>query len=147
GLRTLLDRAAARSAADLDLAPILEQLAAPAVAPPRASAPPAEAPRRSRPPAERGAPSAPPAAAARHTLRIDFDKLDLLLNLVGELVVSKARPHPGLASLSSLPRALGGRRRRARRRPGRQPALAAGPAPLPEELSRLQRLLGAVVHE
>ncbi len=71
---------------------------------------------------ERHAPSSPgtgaierPAEpATKQTLRVDFDKLDSLLNLVGELVLSKAGLHTTVASLGALSRELEGQVRRAR---------------------------------
>ncbi|HEY7956607.1 MAG TPA: response regulator [Polyangia bacterium] len=54
-------------------------------------------------------------ADARQTLRVDFEKLDALLNLVGELLLSRARLHGSVASLAALSRELDGQLRRARR--------------------------------
>lgn len=65
------------------------------------------------------------------TLRVDFDKLDGLLNLVGELVLGKARLGNDVTSLQALNRELDGHLRRAR---GAQTLLAG------EDLSRFQRL-------
>src|SRR5262249_41362272 len=55
------------------------------------------------------------AEAQKQTLRVDFDKLDLLLNLVGELVLSKAGLNVGIQGLASLGRELDHDRRLARR--------------------------------
>jgi len=55
------------------------------------------------------------AATAKHTLRVDFDKLDLLMNLVGELVLGKAGLSTGIQGLASLGRELESERRLARR--------------------------------
>ena len=49
------------------------------------------------------------------TLRVDFAKLDLLMNLVGELVLGKQRVHTNLQGLTALSRELETQRRLARR--------------------------------
>ena len=105
-LSAILSRAAARAAIDVDVEPVIERLRgepAGAQIVPRAASPA----------------SAPPAAAAtstsgkQQTLRIDFDKLDLLMNLVGELVLAKGRMSLGLSGLGSLRRELADQRRNA----------------------------------
>ena len=70
-------------------------------------------------PPPQAAPPTPAASSgsvtdARQTLRVDFDKLDTLLNLVGELVLARARLHGGIASVAVLARELEGLVRRAR---------------------------------
>src|SRR5262249_58774291 len=63
-------------------------------------------------------PEAAAAAAAttpKQTLRVDFDKLDALLNLVGELVIAKAGLGAGIGGLASLGREVEADRRLARR--------------------------------
>ncbi|HXU70089.1 MAG TPA: response regulator [Polyangia bacterium] len=72
------------------------------------------------------------AAEERQTLRVDFDKLDTLLNLVGELVLARARLHGTIASVSVLSRELDGLVRRAR--------LARGRLDL-DDVDRFQRIL------
>jgi two-component system, chemotaxis family, sensor kinase CheA len=87
---------------------------------------------------------APVAAAERdkaapqesRTLRVDFDKLDTLLNLVGELVLAKARLHGSIASVAVLGRELDGLVRRARQ----QQSLGRGKLDL-DDLDRFQRIL------
>lgn len=129
GLRALLE-AVSRAAAsglqrsgvpiDVPIDPYLDRLRAP-------GAPQAPAPEH--------APAAPePAApAAKQTLRVDFDKLDALLNLVGELVLAKSRLHTDVASLGALSRELDLQLRRAH---GHR-----GEAALPlDELDRFQRI-------
>lgn len=67
--------------------------AAPAPAPaapvPVAAAAPPSAPVAAAPPA--GAKTPPAAAAKNQTIRVDIERLDLLLNLVGELVINRTR--------------------------------------------------------
>ena len=53
------------------------------------------------------------------TLRVEFEKLDTLLNLVGELVLARARLHGTIASVTVLARELDGLVRRARVSRGR----------------------------
>ncbi|MGZ3442484.1 MAG: response regulator, partial [Polyangia bacterium] len=69
---------------------------------------------------------------ARQTLRVDFDKLDTLLNLVGELVLARARLHGTIASVAVLARELEGLVRRAR--------LSRGKLEL-DDIDRFQRIL------
>ena len=56
---------------------------------------------------------------------MDFAKLDLLMNLVGELVLGKQRVHTNLVGLTALTRELEAQRRLARRtaQPGAADAL------------------------
>ena len=90
------DEAAAASAeAELDVAALIAR-AQSVEAPPPAPAPKAAAPAAVKPPA---APTAPPAAAAapasppvapQATIRVDLDRVDRLINAVGELVIQQA---------------------------------------------------------
>jgi two-component system chemotaxis sensor kinase CheA len=138
GLRGLL-AAAARAAKeegraagvriDVDIAPYLARLRAPgAVA---TDEEPADAPA--------GAPRAAAPSEAQRTLRVDFDKLDQLLNLVGELVLARARLHADVASLGALTRDFEAQLRRGR--PDR-----AGVA-LGEDLDRIQRIYGQLASD
>jgi len=72
------------------------------------------------------------AGESQRTLRVDFDKLDTLLNLVGELVLARARLHGTIASVSVLSRELDGLVRRAR--------LSRGRLDL-DDVDRFQRIL------
>jgi two-component system, chemotaxis family, sensor kinase CheA len=92
----------------------------------------AAAPAPSTTPAATPATSAGSAVDTRQTLRVDFDKLDTLLNLVGELVLARARLHGTIASVSVLARELEGLVRRAR--------LSRGRLDL-EDVDRFQRIL------
>jgi two-component system chemotaxis sensor kinase CheA len=106
-------------------------------------------------------------AAAKPTLRVDFEKLDLLLNLVGELVLSKAGLGAGIQALASLGRELESERRLARRAVDQGAELRAAPqgtavrlvarAPesgprrplrqLADELGRVERVFQEVAHD
>jgi two-component system, chemotaxis family, sensor kinase CheA len=139
GLRAILDRAIARQPIDVDLDPLLARLRAPAA---HAAGPvPAEAAHEH---AAEGAPTAaagPTRAAAKQTLRVDFDKLDLLLNLVGELVLNKASLHAGLASFGSLVREIDAQLARVRR--NRRP----GDGAWFDDLGRAERVLEELSHD
>ena len=74
----------------------------------------------------------------RQTLRVDFDKLDTLLNLVGELVLARARLHGSIASVGRLAHELEGLIRRAR--------LSRGRLDL-EDVDRFQRILSELGHD
>jgi two-component system, chemotaxis family, sensor kinase CheA len=117
GLRTILDtasRAAPQVAAGelvrVDVA--VDGFVARLRAPQSSSAPlaPASAPAHAHASTE----TAP--GESRHTLRVDFDKLDALLNLVGELILTKGRLHASTASLGAFERELEIELRRARHR-------------------------------
>ncbi|MBN2196191.1 MAG: response regulator [Polyangiaceae bacterium] len=94
-LRTILDCARARRPIDVDVSDLVRRLRDPNLAP---AAPPSST-RQSPPPVGSAEParqtSAPPpagsATATQATLRIDFAKVDLLMNLVGEAVLSRGR--------------------------------------------------------
>lgn len=98
GLRAILDRAAARAPIDVPVDPLIARLRSPGRSEAEAAAPPP-------------APGPPAAEPAALTLRVDFDKLDHLLNLVGELVLGKAGVHDVLAALQRVIDELESRRR------------------------------------
>ena len=113
-LSAILSRAASRAPIDVDVQQVIDRLSG---ARQLGDTTRTEAPR-----SEAGVPgSVPPPAATgtsassgkQQTLRIDFDKLDLLMNLVGELVLAKGRMTLGLSGLGSLRRELGDQRRNA----------------------------------
>lgn len=96
------------------------------------------------------APSRP--SGGKQTLRVDFDKLDLLMNLVGELVLGKAGLAASLGGLASLGRALEAERRIAKK------ALAARRADadalaretlraVADELGRMERVFAEVAQD
>ena len=124
-------------------------------------------------PAPPAAPADPAAAApgaaaqqqAKATIRVDFDKLDHLLNLVGELVLGRDSLRGSITSLSALggelstdrqlarrievlsdvrhQRVAGGGSRRIAPRAGAASAIGE----LREELGRVERVLADIAHE
>jgi two-component system chemotaxis sensor kinase CheA len=154
-LRAMLDQARVRAPISLDPAPVIARLRNPGASVPdpagaiSASASPAA---RSSP-ARAGALAAPTAAAAaassstadadkgRPTIRVDFEKLDRLLNLVGELVLGRDELRGAVGQLGSLSVELTADRGVVRRVAGlRAPALSSIGS-LGEELSRVERVL------
>ena len=190
GLRAMLEQARARRPITVDPAPILRALRDPsAPAPPAATGPaagaaiaaaarhggPEQAPSSGSapsPPAP-AAPSAPAAAqnaqaasqaANRQTIRVDFDKLDRLLNLVGELVLGRDGLRSATTALSSVTGELSSDRSLARRVPGSRSGQNARTTRAPDgssidaggrvavqafrdELSRVERVLGSIAGE
>ncbi len=176
GLRAMLEQARARRPITVDPAPVLRALRDPGAPVPAAaasaatSAPSAAAAPASQPAlATASAPSAAPAvgsaqaasqSANRPTIRVDFDKLDRLLNLAGELVLGRDSLRSATTALSSVTTELSSDRSLARRVPGARSALLArrGEAsgqPVPaqsqlavqafrDELSRVERVLGSI---
>ena len=88
------------------------------------------------------------AAEARQTIRVDFDKLDKLLNLVGELVLGRDELRDAVASLGSVTSELAADRGVSRRVAGMRGStggiLVRNLATLGEELSRVERVLSDV---
>ena len=99
------------------------------------------------------------ASAARQTIRVDFDKLDRLLNLVGELVLGRDGLRGATTALSSVTTEMSSDRSLARRLPGgRSTSLAQRPGAesksgaetrlavqaFRDELSRVERVLGSI---
>jgi two-component system chemotaxis sensor kinase CheA len=130
----LLDRAAARAPLDVDEAPLLARLRDPgsvvAVATPTRDA----SARSDEPDKPERSDKAEPTAKGAPTLRIDFSKLDQLLDLVGELILAKGKLGGGLGDLNHLTRELSLQRRR-----GAARARIALPPEVAAELSRVQR--------
>lgn len=141
-LQAIVSRAADRAPIDVSIDAVVTQLRNPkaAAGTASASATPSQSP--SQAPKER-APIDLPAARASQTLRIDFAKLDELMNLVGELVLSKGRVRVGLEDLASLGRELESQRRGARRG-GRRGSSGAGGRRGPVVLQDLATELGRV---
>ena len=114
-----------------------------------------------------GAPGAAGALQqAKATIRVDFDKLDHLLNLVGELVLGRDSLRGSITSLSALGGELSTDRQLARRieilsdmrqqrvvaggparRSGPRPGAANAIGELREELGRVERVLADIAHE
>ena len=129
-LQAIVQRAADRASIDVDVEPLLARPRDPGAATPARSSQPAAAP----------SPIEAPATRVQQTLRIEFTKLDELMNLVGELVLSKGRVGSGLEDLHSLARELEHQRRGARGRAGRRARRGAVRfEDLATELGRLQR--------
>ena len=96
------------------------------------------------------------APAAKQTIRVDFDKLDRLLNLVGELVLGRESLRGAGAALASVTGELSTDRALARRiatlhgradasgRPGKGPDPRVGLQDLTEELGRVERVLSSI---
>jgi chemotaxis protein histidine kinase CheA/ActR/RegA family two-component response regulator len=155
GLRAMLQQARAKAPVTVDPAPIVQRLRNPAAAvaiPAAAVAIPA-----ADVPAAADA-AADAAARARQTIRVDFDKLDRLLNLVGELVLGRDGLRTAIGALSSVTGELSADRTLARKLAGARERLAeaggggavALSAPrtqlhqLSDELNRVERVLGDI---
>ncbi len=140
GLRDMIAQARSRVPITVDPAPIVARLrnpGAPVTAAPRASAGPAATPTASHAGAE-----------ARATIRVDFDKLDRLMNLVGELVLGRDGLRGAVSSLGSITTELAADRGVARKvhsaRSTSGGSLQKGLDHLGEELSRVERVLAEV---
>ncbi|HSS02769.1 MAG TPA: response regulator [Kofleriaceae bacterium] len=83
------------------------------------------------------------ADAARQTIRVDFDKLDRLLNLVGELLLGRDGLRSAVHALGSITSELATERGVARR-VARGGFRSAGLDHLGDELSRIERVLADV---
>ena len=156
-LRAIVERARARRPIDIDVRDLVRRLQDPGGAPaappaPRATAP--ATPGAPAAPAVAGAPEAavaPPAAspaasaAAASTLRIDFAKVDLLLNLVGESVLARGRLAGAVDQQAGLLREIGQTRQKlaaALGAAGTPGAERRGPiAGALEDLQRIERVL------
>ncbi|MEM9067461.1 MAG: response regulator [Myxococcota bacterium] len=136
-LVAIVQRAADRAPIDVDVQGAIGRLRAPG---PRTSPAPTTAP---------AATSQEPASArVQQTLRIDFAKLDELMNLVGELVLSKGQVQTGIEDLDGLAREIETQRRGARR--GTRSSARSGPVRLQDfatELGRVQRAFDSLRQE
>ncbi|HMG56217.1 MAG TPA: response regulator, partial [Kofleriaceae bacterium] len=146
-LRDMLAQARAGEAIAIDPAPTIARLRNPGAPVAATIAPAAPA-------------GAAPAAgdAARQTIRVDFDKLDRLLNLVGELVLGRDGLRGAIQALGSIASELATDRGVARRAAQARAvgagggagttattaAAARGLAQLGDELSRIERVLADV---
>jgi two-component system chemotaxis sensor kinase CheA len=141
GLRDMLAQARARQAVTVDPGPAIARLHNPSTAVPHGLAAGFEP---SVAPAAGPAP-APTGDAVRQTIRVDFDKLDRLLNLVGELVLGRDGLRGAVHALGSISAELGtdrGVTRRAARAAGA--STPGGIDRLGDELSRIERVLADV---
>src|SRR5262249_31311706 len=85
-----------------------------------------------------------PMSADRQTIRVDFDKLDRLLNLVGELVLGRDALRQAVQALGSITGALAvdrGVARRVAHATGTAGSTVRGIEHLGDELSRFERVL------
>ena len=136
-LRAILERAQRRLPIDIDTTAVLAQLRDP-------SRPRADAPRAADD--EDGAARPDAGVVARRaqqgagTLRIEFEKVDLLLNLVGELVLARGRLGAATERHSAIPHELSQLRRQIGH--ALDPGGTTGQSPLLEELQRTERVLG-----
>ncbi|HWN67747.1 MAG TPA: Hpt domain-containing protein, partial [Haliangium sp.] len=159
-LRDIAPVARQRQILDADLGPILDRLREPhAQAAPRG---PDEGPDEgpddggedagatagapaSRPGGTSAPGGAPRTADTRPTIRVDFDKLDRLMNLVGELVLGRDGLRGALQSLGAISGELAaGQRSAARAASDRLAADRGALARLRSELSRIDRVLGDI---
>jgi chemotaxis protein histidine kinase CheA/ActR/RegA family two-component response regulator len=98
--------------------------------------------------------AAPTRAPSRQTIRVDFDKLDKLMNLVGELVLGRDGLRGAIGSLSALSTEMSSDRQLTRHLRGFRQA-ASGGAPggrqalgeLGDELGRVERVLTDISQE
>jgi len=142
-LRALLDRARRREPIDLDVRDLLHRLADPNAAP--AAVPSAPAIREPQVPGSAPKPQRA-AAAPQATLRIDFAKVDLLLNLVGEIVLARGRLHATAEAQAGLVREVAALRKKlaAQAKVGgngaASPTRARAALDLVEDLQRTERV-------
>jgi len=122
GLRKMTELAAARQPLAMRLEGLLARLRDPgAEVEPEAQADPEDDPfvpsETPSAESEQGAPRAAkaPMPASRQTIRVDFDKLDLLMNLVGELVLGRDELHTAIRSIGALSTELTAERQLTRR--------------------------------
>lgn len=150
-LRAMLTQARARQPVTIDPAPVVQRLRNPAAVPAAAVAAPLALP---------GDPAAaaaadPRRAEAKATIRVDFDKLDRLLNLVGELVLGRDDLRGAITALGSVTGELAADRAVVRRLTlalaagAERAAVAARPGQvgLADELLRIERVLDDVTGE
>ncbi|MBK8251323.1 MAG: response regulator [Polyangiaceae bacterium] len=160
-LRSMLDQVRSQRRIQVDPAPILKALKDPSTPLSLEATPPAAiipAPQTAAIPTHptASAPthptteSAQTTAAARQTIRVDFDKLDRLLNLVGELVLGRDGLRNAVGALSSITEELSSDRSLAKRvnAKGRKhssdTAERAALGLIRDELSRVERVLGSI---
>jgi len=140
-LRAMLDQARVRTPITVDPTPVIARIRNPSAgAPAAAPGVPVQAA------APAGGAHAQAAAEARQTIRVDFDKLDRLLNLVGELVLGRDELRGAVSSLGSVTSELAADRGIARKvaHAGGGGGRPRGLETLGEELSRVERVLADV---
>lgn len=132
-LRAIVARARSGANIDIDVRDLTARLANPSL--PKAPAPAPAAGLAATPAA--AATTAPSAASGQSTLRIEFEKVDHLLNLVGEVVLARSRLSSASEVQSSILHEVGAVRKRLLGLRG----LNGNATPLNEELERLERVL------
>ncbi len=150
GLRDMLAQARARQPIAYDPTPVVMRLRNPGAPTAHKSQPAA---------GQATGPAIPSVVAAVHaaaveakqTIRVDFDKLDRLLNLVGELVLGREELRNAGSALASVTSELAADRGIARRvahaRGANGPALMRGLDGLGEEIGRIERVLDDVADD
>jgi len=139
GLRAIADAARAGHLIAVDTASLIVRLRNPNAAPP--SAPAGELP---------SAPiSAPAERTIKQTIRVDFDKLDRLMNLVGELVLGRDGLRGAVRSVAAIADELGTDRAIAQRARvgGSLRARAVSSSAFGDELRRVERVLAEISAE
>ena len=150
GLRDMLGQARARLPVSVDPGPAVARLrnpnAAGAAGSPGAGGARLEAFGDAGPAHGSAAGTRPAGDAARQTIRVDFDKLDRLLNLVGELVLGRDGLRGAVQALGSITTELATDRGVARRVARARVATGGsrGLEHLGDELSRVERVLADV---
>ena len=128
-LRAIVTRARNHAPIDIDITSLTARLANPSLSPSPSLTPS---------PSPFPAPSPPPSPSpAASTLRIEFEKVDHLLNLVGEVVLARSRLNSASEAQSSILHEVGAVRKRLTTLRG----LNGSAAPLNDELERLERVL------
>ncbi|HUH04634.1 MAG TPA: response regulator [Kofleriaceae bacterium] len=150
GLRAILRLAHSRQPIALDLRGVLERLRNPAAA---AAIPRSEASAHGTPGSDAGPAPDRTARTDRQTIRVDFDKLDRLMNLVGELVLGRDGLRVATQSLAAVSTELSSDRHLTRRVVNARRSLGGNDHQdeigevkdtldvLGEELSRVERVL------
>lgn len=131
-LRAIVGRARARARIDVDIRHLLARLENPALAPAAPAVSSSASAQTSASPSVSAAGSTP-----AQTLRIEFEKVDHLLNLVGEVVLARGR----LTNASDVQTTILREVSAVRKRLGTTPGLNGHAAPLNDELERLERVL------
>jgi two-component system, chemotaxis family, sensor kinase CheA len=135
-LRAIVTRARNNAPIDIDITDLTARLANPSLPKSSSLSPtPSLSPTHSPSPFPAPAPSPPPAAAS--TLRIEFEKVDHLLNLVGEVVLARSRLNSASEAQTSILHEVSAVRKRLTLLRG----LNGSAAPLNDELERLERVL------
>jgi two-component system chemotaxis sensor kinase CheA len=104
-LRQIVERARARQPIDVDVTGLLSRLQNPSLPRAPAAAKPAPSATEARPSVV--STTATPTTGAGATLRIEFEKVDLLLNLVGEIVLARGRLTSAAEAQGTLLREVG----------------------------------------